>query len=160
MYRRLAADTVRKLLQRFDIDTESAARAMQSMPARSLLALQVAEGGNDEARKTLCERLLKVAKKSRCRDPFWPSNLQRHLCCCGRLPSQDYLPDLVELVVKELENPAEFQNRRMCARWFGLSERWWINLMLRPYELLQSTVDDWYRCGLKHVQKHADCTDS
>ena len=156
----MAADPLRQLAKYFDLDMPTAQRAIEAMPARSWLALQVAVGGNDEARKALCKRLRKVADKSRARDPCWPANLRRRACCCcGRLVSQDYLPDLVELVVKEFENPAEFEHPRLRVRWFGLSERRWRKLMLRPYQLLQGTLDDWHRCGLTHVQKHPDCTE-
>ncbi|MCH8059947.1 MAG: hypothetical protein IIA11_05750 [Proteobacteria bacterium] len=159
----MAADPLRQLAKYFDLDMPTAQRAIEAMPARSWLALQVAMLAADDgvARKKLCNRLLKVADKSRVRDPCWPSNLRRRACCCcGRLASQDYLPDLVELVVKEFENPAEFEHPRLRVRWFGVSERRWLKLMLRPYELLQGTLDDWYRSGLTQLQKHADCTDS
>ena len=159
-WQEMAADPIRKLSQRFDIDVESAARAMKNMPARSLLALQVVVAADDGvARKKLCDRLRKIADKSRARDPYWPSNLRRRLCRCGHFPSEDYLLDLVELVVQEFENPAEFGNPRLRARWFGLSERCWLQLMLQPYQLLQETLDHWYCRGLTQLQKHADCTD-
>ena len=150
----MAADPLRQLAKYFDLDIPTVQRAIESMPARSWLALQVVVVVSDDrvVRKKLCDRLRKGADKSRCRDPFWPANLRRRPCyCCGHSPRQDYLPDLVELVVREFENPAEFQNRRLRARWFRLSEQWWVKLMLQPYELLQGTLDDWYGRGLKHV---------
>lgn len=132
---------------------EAAADALAGMPKRHWQALQVAIGIDLAAREAVIRRLLREAWKSRKRDNFWPASVDRQFCSCGRAPSADYVRDLVELAVKQLEHPQDFATHWQRARWFGFSERHWRRIMVQPFDVVSGQAWAWYHAGIGYIHR-------
>ena len=138
-------------ISRFSI-AEVAAYALVGMPDRNWQALQCAIGVGDNARGAIFARVHTKAIRSREDDQFWPAKVRRRRCACGRAPAQDYLLDIVELSIRQLEDPVVYNTNHARADWFGMSERNWYGVMRRPYDAVSAHLWFWYHAGIGHIQ--------
>lgn len=131
---------------------EYTAEALTQMPKRYWQTLQVAIHINDLARDSIHAKLIKLGRKSQERGGYWPKSIRRRRSYEGREATPDYLVDLVNLAVLELEKPALFGSHKARAAWFGVSERNWYIQMQRPYGEISGYVWNWYHCAIGHIE--------
>jgi len=138
--------------------TEFASDCLVGMPARYWEAIQVATGADTRARHKVTARLLNVVSRSMDRDGvmprgIWPDKLRRRPCTCGRLPADAYHLDLIELAIRELEDPGTYSIHRQRAEWFGLSEQHWRKMMRQPYGVVWGELQGWFENGISHIER-------
>lgn len=132
--------------------SEVAADALIGMYERNWHALQCAIGVGSAVRPLVVNRLLRIAYRMQKSERVWRDTVRRQPCECGRYPSADYVPDLVELAVRHLEDPFSYRTHRRRARWIGLSESHWHAVMSRPFDQVAAHVWSWYYAGIGHIQ--------
>lgn len=132
--------------------SEVAADALIGMYERNWHTLQIAIGVGDAVRPLLCNRLRRVARRMKKDERVWPDSVSRRNCFCGHSPAIDYIPDLVELAVRHLEDPFLFKTHRVRYEWFSMSETQWHAKMRQPYDAVSAHVWAWYHAGIGHIQ--------
>lgn len=132
--------------------SEVAADALIGMYERNWHTLQCAIGIGSAVRPLVVNRLTRIAYRMKKSERIWRDTVRRKPCECGRYPSPDYVPDLVELAVKHLEDPFTYRTHRMRARWIGLSEAHWHGVMSRPFDQVAAHIWSWYFAGIGHIQ--------
>lgn len=133
--------------------TDVVVDAVQGMPTKQYDALLVAIQAHQAPRSRVTARLHTVVERSIERDGFWPEKIRRRPCGCGRLPAETYHPDLIELAIRELEDPRSYGTQRQRAEWFGLSEPHWKKIMRDPYGVVWNQLSAWYEAGVDHIQR-------
>lgn len=131
---------------------EYVSQAIKHMPMIEWQAILWSINSDPTARAALYNRLLAYARRSMERDKFWPDYIRRGVCNCGRMPSDDYVPDLVHLALLELRTPGVFSTHGSRAQWFGLSRQHWKKIMLKPYGVLQGDTFRWFGGGCTHIE--------
>ncbi|HNP65505.1 MAG TPA: hypothetical protein PKH39_16350, partial [Woeseiaceae bacterium] len=104
---------------------EAAVDALKRIPKRAFQALQVSVGIDGEPRNALFDSLLAEARESKARDKFWPTVIVRQRTPGDIRPNPDYVPDMVELALLHLQNPAALATHESRARWFRVSHITW-----------------------------------
>ncbi len=131
---------------------EIAADALVGMFERNWHALQCSIGVGDTVRPILASRLLRIAYRMKKTERVWPDRIRRRCCGCGRAAAADYVPDLVELAIRHLEDPFFYRHNRVRAEWFGLAESHWHAVARRPFDQVAVHVWSWYYAGIGHIQ--------
>ncbi len=131
---------------------EVAADALCGMHVRNWYTLQCAIGIGDAVRPMLANKLLRIAYRLKNEERIWPDKVRRRQCACGRYPNQDYVPDLVELSIRELEYPFLYKTHRVKHEWFGVSEAHWHARVRQPYDAVSAHIWYWYHAGIGHIQ--------
>lgn len=131
---------------------EVAADALIGMYERNWHALQCSIGIGESVRPALVSRLERIAYRTQKHERIWPSRIRRRKCQCGRSAAADYVPDLVELAVRHLEEPFELRHQKTRAEWFGLTESHWHAVARRPFDQVAAHVWAWYYAGIGHIQ--------
>jgi hypothetical protein len=106
-----------------------------------------------ESQKFLTSALGREIDRSQQRDKFWPTNLRRQACDCGRVASDDYTKDLARLALMELATPHLFSTHRQRANWFGLSQQHWRQTMLKAYAVPVTLCFQWFGNGCAHIAR-------
>ncbi len=132
--------------------SEVAADALIGMYERNWHTLQCSIGVGSAVRPLVVNRLLRIAYRMKKSERIWRDTVRRQPCKCGRYPSTDYVPDLVELAVRHLENPFAYSTHRNRALWIGLSESHWHAVMSRPFDQVAAHIWSWYYAGIGHIQ--------
>lgn len=133
--------------------SEVAADALIGMYDRNWHAIQVAIGIGDTVRPLLAQRLSRIAYRLHKGSPKpWPKRIRRRQCECGRTAAADYVPDLVELAIRHLEQPYQYRSNSMRARWFGLAESHWLAVGRPPFDQVAAHLWSWYYAGIGHIQ--------
>ena len=140
-------------VSRFSV-SEIAADALSNMPATQWQTLQVAIGAGNQVRGILITKLTRIARREQKRNVgnVWPAQIRRQACRCHRSAAADYVPDLVELTLLELEHPMMYHTHRDRCRWFGLSERAWYAGFRQPHDRVSRHVWSWYHAGIGHIK--------
>lgn len=133
--------------------TPALADAVLGMPGIEWAAIEWIVDGNQRAKDKLESRLLALARRSQDNDDFWPVTLRRADGVDGRKASTDYVPDLVRLAIMDLRFPNTFETQHARATWFGITDRHWRRLMLKPYGLLQVRTQAWLGGGCGHITR-------
>lgn len=131
---------------------EVAADALIGMYERNWHTLQLAIGVGGVVRPFVTARLLRVAYRMQKSERIWLDSVRRKPCPCGRSAAADYVPDLVELAIRDLESPFVYKTHRAKWEWFGLSERRWHGAMSRPFDHVAAHIWSWYYAGIGHIQ--------
>lgn len=126
--------------------------ALIGMYERNWHTLQCAIGVGSAVRPLVVNRLTRIAYRMKKSERIWRDTVRRQSCECGRYPSADYVPDLVELAVRHLEDPFTFRTHRKRAVWIGLSESHWHAVMSRPFDQVAAHIWSWYFAGIGHIQ--------
>jgi len=129
-----------------------AADAFVGMPVRNWHTLQCAIGVGDSVRPILANKLLRIANRMKERERVWPATVRRRQHRCGHFPSDDYVRDLVELSLRELQDPFVYKTARAKLLWFGVSEALWHARIRHPYDQVASHVWSWYYAGIGYIQ--------
>ena len=126
--------------------------ALLGMFDRNWHALQCSIGVGEAVRPILVGRLTRIANRMKKEERIWPNRIRRQCCLCGRAPAADYVPDLVELAVRHLEDPYNYRHHKTRAEWFGMSESHWHAVARRPFDQTAAHVWSWYYAGIGHIQ--------
>ncbi len=132
--------------------SEVAADAIIGMYERNWHTLQCAIGVGSAVRPLVVNRLTAIAYRIKNSERVWRDTVRRQPCECGRYPLPDYVPDLVELAVRHLEDPFSYHTHRTRALWIGLSESHWHAVMSRPFDQVAAHIWSWYYAGIGHIQ--------
>lgn len=131
---------------------EVAADALIGMYERNWYTLQLAIGVGGVVRPLVAARLTRIAYRMQNSERIWRKTVRRNQFPCGHFPAADYVPDLVELTIRELESPFIYKTHRAKWEWFGLSERHWHGAMSRPFDQVSVHLWSWYYAGIGHIQ--------
>lgn len=130
---------------------EVAADALKGMAMRSMDAILVALGADDDAlerTRTRLHREVKIGKEKRPQE--WPK-VRRARFPSGHHPCEDYSLDMVELAMIELRVPTAFRAVHQRAEWLGVSERTFYRHLKKAHDHLQSELFTWYLVGESHI---------
>lgn len=131
---------------------EVAADALLKMPKRPWQVLQTAIGANLRAREDVVAWLTREAWRAKKRDRYWPDKVARKACSCHRAAAPNYMHDLVQLAVLQLEHPIRFKTHDQRAQWFGLSNPHWRAVMQKPYDTISAPLWSKYHEGIGHIE--------
>lgn len=146
-----AAGTATRSRKRTSGLVEISNYAVSGMPRFEWAALRWAISEEADAYEQLHGTLLKLARRSYGRDPFWPRTVRRKWRLGERIPAGDYVPDLVTLTLLELRWPNTYSTHTQRADWFGLSPSHWRIKIDEPYATLQSQAFLWFGGGCTHI---------
>lgn len=138
-----------------DTLNDIAADGLRGMPQTHMRAIEWAILKQADAGDVLTRKLHRLGQVSRsdARSGFWPDKLRRRKCVCGRMPADDYLPDLVTLALLELAHPDLFSTHERRATWFGLSVQHWKSVMRQPYGILRDRSMSWFDLAIDHIER-------
>jgi hypothetical protein len=143
-----------KRVESLDTLADIATDGLAGIPQIHMTALEWAILGIPVAHDRLFRKLHRIGLTARSeRRSTWPDRLRRKRCQCGRMPADDYLPDLVTLALLELNQPELFSTHARRATWFGLSVQHWKATMRQPYSILRDRSMSWFDLAIDHIER-------
>lgn len=128
-----------------------AASALADMKQQAWLAILVSLKAGDGSRQAVYRRLVRSGEK-RLGTPGFPAELRRKHHPGRPAPAENYILDLAELAILELEDPATWSPVVVKATFASVSRSQWYATMRRPADFLSHLLWSWYYEGLGHIE--------
>lgn len=126
------------------------ALACGQMPRLPWHALAYTAFEDPEDRSALWGALVTRANRIARRED-WPAKMRRGNCACGRASSSGYLQDLASLALLEWRHPHDFRTQEQLARWFGVRQPYWSQVIAKRYQPMRDALEIWFGAALGHI---------